>query len=156
MWAQGKSYTAMSTELGARSRNVIASKVHRLGLARRPSQRPVRNEPGWTHEHLDHLAVAWGSDTADDIASALGKTPWQVCYRASVLGLKADDGTLQPAIPTFQAQDKAFCAAMMKAIKAGTERAPIGVDQRPCTKNPIFVRVRGHVAPITVSVLADC
>jgi hypothetical protein len=74
-----------------------------------------------------------------------------------VLGLNADSGgCVQPAIRTFQAQDKAFCAAMMKAIKAGKECAPIGIDRRPCTKNPIFVRVRGDVAPITVSVLADC
>jgi hypothetical protein len=37
------------------------------------------------------------------------------------------------------AMDEAFCARMRAAIKAGLERAPIGVVTAPGTKNPKYV-----------------
>lgn len=37
------------------------------------------------------------------------------------------------------AQDRAFIAAMMRAIKAGREHAPIGIDTRPGTDRPIVL-----------------
>ena len=38
-----------------------------------------------------------------------------------------------------QAMDGAFCARMRAAIKAGLERAPIGVINTPGTRNPKYV-----------------
>ena len=35
--------------------------------------------------------------------------------------------------------DAAFCAAMLKAIDAGDERAPEAICKEPGTRNPIFV-----------------
>jgi hypothetical protein len=37
------------------------------------------------------------------------------------------------------AMDEAFCARMRAAIKAGLERAPIGVITTPGTSNPKYV-----------------
>ena len=36
-------------------------------------------------------------------------------------------------------QDAAFCARMTVCIESGLERAPIGIDTRPCTANPRLV-----------------
>lgn len=37
--------------------------------------------------------------------------------------------------------DMAFCAAMSAAIERGEEHAPVGIDTRPCTEYPVFVRL---------------
>ena len=146
MLARGEAFEAIAAALGARSRNVIAGKARRLGL---------RSE-SWGAADLRTLRDAWGRYTAEDIAASVGKTPWQVRHRARALGLKAADCAFaQPSVPTPQAQDEAFCAAMLKAIKAGKERAPIGIDTRPCTKNPIYVPVRDGITPIAASSIAD-
>lgn len=42
--------------------------------------------------------------------------------------------------PDPAAQDDAFVAAMRRAIDRGAERAPIGIDTRPCTDQPKQLR----------------
>jgi hypothetical protein len=39
----------------------------------------------------------------------------------------------------FEKMDAAFCAAMLRAIDAGNERAPEAICKEPGTRNPIFV-----------------
>jgi hypothetical protein len=144
--SRGNSFEIIATELGARSRSVIAGKARRLGLRRE----------SWRADDLRTLRNAWGRYAAEDIAASVGKTPWQVRHRARMLGLEANDRAFaRPAAPTLQVQDSAFCAAMLKAIRAGKEHAPIGIDTRPCTKNPIYVPVGDGIAPIAASSIAD-
>lgn len=38
--------------------------------------------------------------------------------------------------------DRKFVEAMLTAIDAGLERAPVGVDTRPCTRRPITIASR--------------
>jgi hypothetical protein len=146
MLARGECFEVIAAALGARTRSVIAGKARRLGL---------RSE-SWGAAELRTLRDAWGRYPAEDIAASVGKTPWQVRHRARVLGLKAVDCAFaHPPTRAARVQDDAFCAAMMKAIKAGKERAPIGVDTRPCTKNPNYVSVRDGIAPLAASSIAD-
>jgi hypothetical protein len=39
----------------------------------------------------------------------------------------------------IEKMDAAFCAAMLRAIDAGNERAPEAICKEPGTRNPIFV-----------------
>jgi hypothetical protein len=39
----------------------------------------------------------------------------------------------------LERMDAAFCAAMLRAIDAGDERAPEAICKEPGTRNPIFV-----------------
>jgi hypothetical protein len=39
----------------------------------------------------------------------------------------------------LEKMDAAFCAAMLRAIDAGDERAPEAICREPGTRNPIFV-----------------
>jgi len=39
----------------------------------------------------------------------------------------------------LEKMDAAFCAAMLRAIDAGAERAPEAICKEPGTRNPIFV-----------------
>jgi hypothetical protein len=39
----------------------------------------------------------------------------------------------------LEKMDAAFCAAMLRAIDAGDERAPEAICKEPGTRNPIFV-----------------
>ncbi len=39
----------------------------------------------------------------------------------------------------LEKMDEAFCAAMLKAIDAGEERAAEAICKKPGTRNPIFV-----------------
>lgn len=38
----------------------------------------------------------------------------------------------------LEKMDAAFCAAMLRAIDAGEERAPEGICKKPGTRSPIF------------------
>jgi hypothetical protein len=39
----------------------------------------------------------------------------------------------------LEKMDAAFCAAMLRAIDSGGERAPEGICKAPGTRNPIFM-----------------
>ncbi len=103
----------------------------------------------WTAEQDEVLRENWGHVDVHVLAASFGLTAGQVRWRAAVL--KFDLGTL-PAerlphdedadiAPSKEScmQDDNFIAAMTAAIVAGKERAPIGIDRRPCTKNPRFI-----------------
>jgi hypothetical protein len=52
--------------------------------------------------------------------------------------------------------DGRFAIAMMAAVDAGLEHPPmLGVDTRPCTVSPIFIKRADRAALSTKSVLAD-
>jgi hypothetical protein len=44
-----------------------------------------------------------------------------------------------PIRAELEKMDAAFCAAMLKAIDAGEERAPEAICKVPGTRNPVFV-----------------
>jgi hypothetical protein len=53
-----------------------------------------------------------------------------------------DDDEIDPHLTNggrSHAMDEAFCARMRAAIKAGLERAPIGVTTTPGTSNPKYI-----------------
>ena len=51
----------------------------------------------------------------------------------------------------YRKQDNAFVAAMVNAIRHGLERPPrVGIDETPCTSNPVFVPHGGNHAPVEV------
>jgi hypothetical protein len=52
-------------------------------------------------------------------------------------------------------EDERFIAAMKRAIAAGKENAPIGIDTRPCTRAPI-VMTREFAGAISGSPAAQC
>jgi hypothetical protein len=41
----------------------------------------------------------------------------------------------------IEKMDTAFCAAMLNAIDAGTERSPEGICKKPGTRRPIVILV---------------
>ena len=50
------------------------------------------------------------------------------------------DDDIQSQVTTVQLErDKAFCARMRAAVKAGLERAPVGIVTTPGTQNPKYV-----------------
>jgi hypothetical protein len=138
--AEGKSIASIAHVLGAATRDVVASKAWRLGLTG-PRQGACKRT--WSDGDIAYLRAAWGRQTIAAIAARLGKTPGAVRHRAVYalhLPRERDVGLSAPhPNRAIIKQDKAFCAAMRAAIAAGFEYAPIGIDRRPCTRNPIFV-----------------
>jgi hypothetical protein len=51
-----------------------------------------------------------------------------------------DDGLPVYSLERLDAMDRKFVEAMLAAIGAGRERAPVGVNTRPCTRRPITIK----------------
>ncbi len=117
-----------------------------------------RSSRPWTEQEVNDLCELWGHDSVDLLADRFDRPPGAIQWMASKLRLSTfqPDRFVDSAAPRA-AQDARFCAAMMAAIKAGTERVPmIGVDTRACTRNPVFVPIHNGTVPVSASSMADC
>jgi hypothetical protein len=56
--------------------------------------------------------------------------------------VEPDDGLPVYNLDQLDAMDRKFVEAMLAAIGAGLERAPVGIDTRPCTRRPITIASR--------------
>jgi hypothetical protein len=56
--------------------------------------------------------------------------------------VEMDDGQPVYNLDQLDAMDRKFVEAMLAAISAGLERAPVGIDTRPCTRRPITIASR--------------
>lgn len=115
----------------------------------------------WTLEETAHFRQAWANnEPLMEMSEQFGRTVGSLVYRAKQL--KLWERTLDEPISRFvdeglsiQFMDDAFIAAMTKAIEAGKETAPIGIDTRPGTKKPVYIDPRRVPANSLVGSAAD-
>jgi hypothetical protein len=127
----------------------------------------ARKPSFWTTERDDLLESLWGESdiSTDEIARRIGCSRDKADERAkSYLGLGPRTVKV-PHVPSTEAkqtpdaivsQDQRFQAAMMTAIEAGTERAPIGVCEEPGTKKPRLMEATSPIGSGLGSPTAMC
>lgn len=106
--------------------------------------------PAYTDDEYAQLRAMWRANVpSPEIADRLGKTVGSVMNRALFLGLglREIDEWPQSTVSEFQFSERqmhdmdiAFQSAVRAAIKVGQEHPPEGIDRRPGTERPKFIR----------------
>lgn len=114
----------------------------------------INDNPKWSEGDIYDLTTALSCEVSDDggldsviatIAERQGRTPGSVRAKAIYLGLV--DGisakTYGNGVRTSnEDRDLEFQSAMHRAIAAGLESPPVGIDTRPGTRRPKLIDPR--------------